>query len=889
MKKSLFLTAATCLMCMSNSWADYTDVPFSLNNGQFTYDNYTFSTKTGYYQEWDHYVIFWSTGYGSQNNPTTIGSGNYLLNLSEMKNYAEQCYTTYTGLGFVDPTNLGSKSHKIIILAYYSTDWFATGSGYGDYGLLNISHSSANPSADYYTYCHEIAHAYQYLGYNLNGGNAGFQYGDMYGYVSYYECSANWQASQIYKEKHFPQIDPVYIKTTNLAFGNQWHCYQAYPMNDYFTEMRSKDCIGKIWTVNTNTKYADPVEKYMSLYNLTAEEVYKEFFWGAMRMATWDLDRWKTHLSAEGVSCTAHMDHTPGTKAARNYATTTPNTYNDNCWEHQSTYQYVTTNSSQAIHQVAYSSAPQSTGYNIIQLNVPSGSNRTVTTTFTALQSGCSLASGDNKEYWCGSMWATNSGITNYNSSQTSECNSNYSTYKNWRGFRLGYVTYNKSTGERKYNYTDKVFCTGTNESSVSIQFDVPENVDYLYLVVSPALSNYLRMGAQDPYNISSDAGYLSAQKERDQWPYRVQFYNTNIYGLSNPSTTFSGSAETGTTYTTDQLPDMGSGQGSSSGSSTTTETTATLTKTGAGSSSQTITLGDAITDFGYSWTEATGATVTGLPNGVTATVNTSTKTIAISGTPTETGTFSFTVETTGATTNASKGGKIVVNAVPVDTIEKKFNFDINLTLSSEYTPDTVNIEEVLDWLGVFNVNTLPSSLYSNGDLKEYGVEPNGSFNSNNTANEPGQWFDANGNVSSYDNGYIYSEFTLDEHIARIGHYPNKVNADENYSISQALVYGANKAILTYNISTKDTTSTGVDNVSATAQVAVVGNQLLLNSLTVGIKNVKIYNALGIQLYAEEFNEVEKTIDLSCLGKNKFAIVAIEGKNQPKMIVKVVR
>ena len=577
--KHIFTAILFSIMaCFSAIGAQYTDVPFSLSNGQFTYDGYTFSVNDGYYQEWDHYVIFWSTGYGQQSGtPTTIGSGNYLLNLTQMKTYAEACYDSYTSLGFLDPTEFG---HKIIILAYYTTDWVATGSGTGEYGLLNICHASANPSAEnpYYTYCHEIAHAYQYLGNMKNGGNAGFQYGDYYGYVSYYECCGNWQAAQVYKNVYFSAISPVFTKTTNLAFGNQWHCYQSYLMNDYFCEKRSKTAIGDIWTVNTNVKYADAVEKYMSIYNLSAEEVYREFFMGAMRMATWDLDRWSEYLAAEGKSCTDYMDHTPGTKAAKNSATTTPATYNENCWQHASTYQYVTTNSSSAIHQVAYSSAPQSTGYNIIQLNVPSGSNRTVTTTFTALEPGCSLASGDNKEYWVGNQWATTSSITNYNSSQTSECNSNYSTYKNWRGFRLGYVTYNNSTGERNYNFTDKVYCTGTDESSVSIQFDVPENVDYLYLVVSPALSNYLRMGAQNPYEMSSDAQFVSAQKERDQWPYRVQFYNTNIYGLSNPSTTFSGTADAGTTYTTSQMPDLGTGEGTS-GSTSSTEKTYTLQK----------------------------------------------------------------------------------------------------------------------------------------------------------------------------------------------------------------------------------------------------------------------------------------------------------------------
>lgn len=354
---------------------------------------------------------------------------------------------------------------------------------------------------------------------------------------------------------------------------------------------------------------------------------------------------------------------------------------------------------------------------------------------------------------------------------------------------------------------------------------------------------------------------------------YNITEKNNNIYFTTNANVSVDTNTEAG----------------SSESGSTTTETTATLQKTGAGSSSQTITIGDAIADFGYSWTEATNATVTGLPNGVTATVNTNDKTISISGTPTEIGTFSFTVTTTGATTNATKTGTITVNEAAVDTITKQFNYNVDLTLSSNYDPDTVDISDVFNWLGVYNVNTLPSNLYSAGTLKEYGVEPSGSLNSNMTANEPGQWYDANGNVSSYNNGYVYAEYTLDQSIVRIGHYPDKVKADDSYTISQAFVYGANKAILTFNIKLKDSTSASVDNIAATAQVAVVDNQLVMHNMAEGAKSVKIYSALGIELYAEAFNESEKTVDLNCLGKNKFAIVVTEGQNQPKMVVKVVR
>jgi pectin methylesterase-like acyl-CoA thioesterase len=95
-----------------------------------------------------------------------------------------------------------------------------------------------------------------------------------------------------------------------------------------------------------------------------------------------------------------------------------------------------------------------------------------------------------------------------------------------------------------------------------------------------------------------------------------------------------------------------------------TTTVPATLVKHGAGSSSQTVSLGSPITDFNYSWANATSAAASGLPSGVSATVNASAKTISISGTPTQAGTFNFTITTAGGSPNASASGTITVNAV---------------------------------------------------------------------------------------------------------------------------------------------------------------------------------------------------------------------------------
>jgi len=88
----------------------------------------------------------------------------------------------------------------------------------------------------------------------------------------------------------------------------------------------------------------------------------------------------------------------------------------------------------------------------------------------------------------------------------------------------------------------------------------------------------------------------------------------------------------------------------------------ATITLT-SGTSPQTVCEGNNITDFVFTYTGATGAEATNLPDGLTATLNTSNQTLTVSGLPTEAGTF--TVSTTGATSpcsNVSTTASIVIN-----------------------------------------------------------------------------------------------------------------------------------------------------------------------------------------------------------------------------------
>jgi hypothetical protein len=109
-----------------------------------------------------------------------------------------------------------------------------------------------------------------------------------------------------------------------------------------------------------------------------------------------------------------------------------------------------------------------------------------------------------------------------------------------------------------------------------------------------------------------------------------------------------------------------------------------TITLTSApGTDNQTVCVNTAITPITYSTTGATGATFSGLPAGVTGTF--SGGNITISGTPTVTGTFTYTVTLTGGCGNVTATGTIIVQ--PNITLTSAPGTDIQIVCV--YTPIT--------------------------------------------------------------------------------------------------------------------------------------------------------------------------------------------------------
>ena len=118
----------------------------------------------------------------------------------------------------------------------------------------------------------------------------------------------------------------------------------------------------------------------------------------------------------------------------------------------------------------------------------------------------------------------------------------------------------------------------------------------------------------------------------------------------------------------------------------------ASLTKHGSGSTKQEVKQGETIADFYFTVAGATGATVTGLPEGVAGAMKGSdfyiSGTVATTAAP---GAYNFTVTTTGAATNATKSGTITVIAAD-GTVAESSSSEGTMALNVAAFPSRLNV-----------------------------------------------------------------------------------------------------------------------------------------------------------------------------------------------------
>ena len=429
-------------------------------------NKYTWSLSRS--KQSDNFICLWDNKYAKE--PSLLAKTDaYYVNIDDLLQKAEAFYSMNTKtLGFCDESKSNISKYKMMILVNHSTEWICYGSGYDDViGALWLSPRTCRPVG--HSVAHEVGHSFQYMCWVDNGGNSGFRAAIGKG-ATYWEQCAQWQANQSYPEEIFKQSWGLFSKTHNYAMTHEWHRYQSYWWNYYLAEKYGIDFIGKLWCYNPS-KESDPNQVFMEMMGYDANAFYKEFFDYAMKMATLDFDVCRDQAEF-------YMD---------SYA-----------------YNYVPLGNNK--FQVAYSSCPQGTGFNIIPLKVPqAGTN--ISTEFVSIPLLSALQNEDPSMYFDGEKYVKYSGTT-YND-----------TGYRYRGFRIGYVALLED-GTRKYISEDMVYATGKKVSDpykATLNCTVPENVKRLFLVIVPAPSKYTPHLWDD--DISND----------DQWPYTVEFTNTTM------------------------------------------------------------------------------------------------------------------------------------------------------------------------------------------------------------------------------------------------------------------------------------------------------------------------------------------------------------------------
>ncbi len=90
----------------------------------------------------------------------------------------------------------------------------------------------------------------------------------------------------------------------------------------------------------------------------------------------------------------------------------------------------------------------------------------------------------------------------------------------------------------------------------------------------------------------------------------------------------------------------------------------------------------------------------------------------------------------------------------------------------------------------LFAGNTLAQKTVYIPKIMFYAANADGSLQqSASTANGYGHWFDADGQVTSYANGVLYSEFYPSAMSFVIGQYPGRCAAGSTYTLRQSLLY----------------------------------------------------------------------------------------------------
>lgn len=219
------------------------------------------------------------------------------------------------------------------------------------------------------------------------------------------------------------------------------------------------------------------------------------------------------------------------------------------------------------------------------------------------------------------------------------------------------------------------------------------------------------------------------------------------------------------------------------------------------------------------------------------------------------------------------------------------FHYSVSILRDVNYATTSVSLSDAFSSLGVSGNAQI---LYEAGSLLYYGVEPSGSLNATSTANAPGNWFDAAGNICSWDSdgssSRVFSEIDLSNEAAKIGQHPNGVSIGDVYTVRQVLRYGNAQANMTIAISIADSSTTSIAGMrNGKNSIRVFRDQLEISSQVSGEKTVSLYDLSGRELLRRGFSSQSAAFDLNGLSNSGVLVVKISQNGKSLLVRRISR
>ena len=417
-----------------------------------------------------HFFVFW------ENDDYSL----FNIDIDSLLNKAEKIYDTNVNkIQMLTVNNNSSYLEKYKLQIYITTsiDWSFDASGFDNViGALTISAQYLQTIDEHFSKFMAYVFQYQLFCDQILQGittetekKTAFKYGyensnDQNGF---YIQTAQYLMLMDYPERMFTGswFEDEWLKNNHRHFEHEYMTLGSYWLFYYLASLKGNEVIGNIWK---NAQYPeDAIQCYTRIYNNdNYETTREELFDYALKMATYDID---------GV-----RDY------AKNY---------------QGMYSTKFYYDSEGYYQIAYENCPGATGFNVIELKVPSGNNKEISVEFVGLKPGVNLANDDPGDYYESYYYSNDSYAGNV---------SHYNTVnKDNIGWRYGFVFHLKDDS--------RVYSRTFSDSKATESIIVLDSTKRLYFVVQGSPESYIQCPWDD--RETTDA----------QFPYKVRFTNTDL------------------------------------------------------------------------------------------------------------------------------------------------------------------------------------------------------------------------------------------------------------------------------------------------------------------------------------------------------------------------